>query len=136
MLDTTQTEVDIENRIKTVMPRVWVTEVPMGVNPGDPYAVVYFGDPIRTATDHHITSTRNDTLRGYFTVQVIASTEAAARAVKNRIKNALVGYVPTDSGEIMSEGGMSYSAANTSGSSTKYYREMGFSYFTNLGFND
>jgi hypothetical protein len=131
-LDTTQTETDIINRIKTVLPRVYITEVPDGTDPGDPYVVVYFGEPSRIGTDHHLTSTRNDTLRGFLTIQVISRTDAAASAIKNRIKNALVGFRPADSGEIIAEGGLSYSEASTSGASTKYYRELGFSYMTNL----
>ena len=136
-LDVTQTETEIEDRLKTIIPRVYNTEVPAGIDPspqGKPYMVVFFGDPIRTAGDHHITSTRSDVLRGYFTVQVVGADFASVRAIRDRVKNALVGFRPFDSGEIVAEGGISYSRAASNGSDVKYIRELGFSYKTNLTF--
>lgn len=132
MIDTTSTEASIISQIKTVLSRVYISEVPPGVDPGDPYIVVYFGDPIRIATDHHLENVRNDTMVGYFTVQVASRTDAAANVIKNKVKSALVGFIPTDSGPIVSEGGVSRSRAATESVPTMYYRESGYSYYTNM----
>lgn len=130
-LSTAQTEDDILSVIRSETPRVFVTEVPPGESPAYPYAVVYFADPIRSARGRHITSTRDDLMVGYFTVQITSRDDASARTIKDRVKNALVGYRPFDSGEITSNGGLSYSRAATNTSPVLYYREMGFSYPTN-----
>lgn len=132
MIDTTDTEASIVDQIKTVISRVYVSEVPAGVDPGDPYVVVYFGDPIRTATDHHLENVRYDTMIGYLTVQVISRTDTAANAIKNAIKSALVGFIPDDSGPIVAEGGVSRSRSATESVPQKYYRENGYSYLTNM----
>ena len=132
MIDTTQTEEDILDQIKTVLPRVYVSEVPDNVDPGDPYIVVYFGDPIRIATDHHVENVRHDTMIGYFTVQVISKTDKAARDIKNRVKSALVGFRPYDSDAIVAEGGVSRSRSATESVPKMYYRENGYSYLTNM----
>lgn len=132
MIDTTRTEDSILDQIKTVLPRVYVSEVPSGVDPGDPYIVVYFGDPIRIATDHHVENVRHDTMIGYFTVQVISRTDKAARDIKNRVKSALVGFIPYDSGPIVAEGGVSRSRSATVSVPQMYYRENGYSYLTNM----
>lgn len=131
-LDTTSAEADILARLETIVPRVYTTEVPDGISPVYPLIVVYFGDPIRIGTDRGIVSTRNDTLRGYGLVQVQAPTDAAANAVKNRVRNALTGYRPTDCGEMMLEGGFAYSRSSGAAKPTLYYREVAFSWLTNL----
>jgi hypothetical protein len=136
-LDTGPLEDDIEALVKTVIPRVWVSEIPADVvTPGYPYVILYFGGPIRSAADHHITSVRNDTMIGYCTVQVVSETDKSARDVNNRIRNALVGHRPPDAGEMASEGGLAYSRGNNDVKPTKYYRETGYSYRTNLGWNN
>lgn len=132
MIDTTQTENSILDQIKTVFPRVYVSEVPDNVDPGDPYIVVYFGDPIRAADDHHLENVRWDSMIGYFTVQVISKTDAAANAIKNRVKSALVGFRPYDSDAIVAEGGVSRSRSATESVPKMYYRETGYSYRTNM----
>lgn len=133
-LDTGPTEAAIEAEIKTTLghDRVYVTQVPDGLTPKYPYVVLYYGEPIRSARDRHITTTRDDVLVGYVTVQVISTTDSSANAVKNRIKNALTGFRPIDSGEMVLEGGMAYSDADTRVSPTRYFRELGFTYRTNL----
>jgi hypothetical protein len=133
MLDTGPLEDDIEAVVRTVCSRVWVSEIPDDVpTPQTPYIIIYFGGPIRSAADHHITSTRNDTMIGYCTVQVVSKTDKSARDVNNLVRNALVGHRPPDAGEMVSEGGLAYSRGNNDVTPTKYYRETGYSYRTNL----
>lgn len=133
MLDTGPLEDDIQAVVTTVCPRVWVSEIPSDVaTPKYPYVILYFGGPIRSASDHHITSSRNDTTIGYCTVQVVSTTDKSARDVNNLVRNALVGHRPPDAGEMVSEGGLAYSRGNNDVTPTKYYRETGYSYRTNL----
>ena len=132
MIDTTQTEASIITQVKTVLSRVYVSEVPANVDPGDPYIVIYFGDPIRIATDHHLENVRHDTMIGYFTVQVISKTDTAANSIKNRVKSALVGFCPYDSGPVVAEGGVSRSRSAIESVPQMYYRENGYSYHTNM----
>jgi len=134
-LDTTQAEAAIVARLSAVLSRVYVTEVPDSVAPVYPLVVIYFGDPVRTGTDRGIVSTRNDTQRGFAVIQVQAPTDAAARDIKNKIRVSMVGYRPTDCGEMVLEGGYGYSKAATTVKPTIYYREVGMSWLTNLSYN-
>jgi len=134
-LDTTQAEAAIVARLVTVLSRVYVTEVPDSVTPVYPLVVIYFGDPVRIGTDRGIVSTRNDTQRGFAVIQVQAPTDAAARDIKNKIRVSMVGYRPTDCGEMVLEGGYGYSKAATTVKPTIYYREVGMSWLTNLSYN-
>lgn len=139
-LDTTPTEKDIKTQVESLFPstpRVWVSAVPDDMpTPKYPYAVLYFGMPVRIGTDHHITSTRNDTLRGFVTVQWISQNDDSCRDMANKTRALLTGYRPVDSGEMLLEGGTSYSSANGGVKPTLYYRETGFSYLTNLSWVD
>lgn len=136
-LDTTQSELDIVTRLKTVIPRVYETEVPDGTVPiVYPLIVVYFGEPTRTGRDRGIVSTRNDTLRAFCTVQIQAKDASAARVIANKVRTTMTGYRPTDCGEMVLEGGSAYpSSAASIVQPTIYYREIGYSWLTNLSYN-
>lgn len=134
-LHTAPAENDIKATIEVVTPRVFVSEVPGDLpTPAYPYVVIYFGGPIRSGGDHHITSTRNDTTIGYCTVQVVSETDTSARDVNDRIRNALVGHRPPDCGEMILETGAARSNGTNEVKPTKYYRETGYSYRSNLQF--
>lgn len=134
-LNTAPAEDDIKATVQAVTPRVFITEVPSDVpTPAMPYVVIYFGGPIRAASDHHITSTRADTTIGYCTVQVVSETDTSARDVNNRILNALVGHRPPDCGEMVLETGAARSNGTNEVKPTRYYRETGYSYRSNLQF--
>lgn len=134
-LNTGPTEDSIITQLKTVISRVYGTEVPSDIVVVYPFIVVYFGTPIRSGLDHHITSVRNDTQIGYLTVQTISTTDISARDINNKVRDKLVGFIPTDGSEMVPEGGISYSKVNSLAQPTKYYRESAFSYRTNLSWN-
>lgn len=135
MLDATY-EDEIKARVQSVTPRVWVTEVPDDIpTPAYPYVILYFGGPVRTGFDHHITSSRNDTMVAYCTAQVISATDASARDVAVRIRDALMGFIPTNCGEVTIEGGLAYSNASNNVPPTKFFREVGGTFRTNLQWN-
>lgn len=134
-LETAPLEDDIKATVQAVTPRVFVSEIPDDLaTPAFPYVVIYFGGPVRSARDHHISSTRNDTTIGYCTVQVVSETDTSARDVNDRIRNALVGHRPPDCGEMVLEGGIARSNGNNEVKPTRYYRETGYSYRSNLQF--
>lgn len=136
-LNTAPFEDAIKARVETVTPRVFVSEVPADLpTPQMPYVILYFGGPIHSARDHHITSVRNDLQTGYCTSQVISRTDQSARDVNNLVRNALIGYRPPDCGEMIPSGGLTYSNGSNDVKPTKYYRESGYTYATNLGWND
>lgn len=131
-LSTAPAKQDIKSRIETIVPRVFITEVPPNVpTPAYPYVLLYFGGPIRAGRDHHLTSTRNDTLVSYCTAQVVSATDESATDVADLIRDSLVGFRPSDSGEMVLEM-MSYSNATTNPQPTQYTQEIGLSYRTNL----
>jgi len=131
------TEDAITARLATIVPRVYTTEVPDGVAPVYPYIVVYFGTPVRMARGRNLMSTRQDAMRGYCMIEVAAPTDAAARAVQGAVIESLTGYRPTNAGEMTLEGGAGggYSRAATGTNPTVYYREVAYSWVTNLAWN-
>ena len=135
-LETSPTEDDIVTRLKTIIPRVYTTEVEAGVSPVYPLIVAYFGTPVRMAHGRSIMSTRQDALRGYGRFDVAAPTDAAARVIKDRILDSMVGYRPTNAGEMTLEGGAQYARASLDGGEPLYYRSVALSWVTNLAYND
>lgn len=134
-LDSAPYENDIKATVLAVTPRVFISEVPSDLpTPQAPYVVIYFGGPIRAGRDHHITSTRNDTTISYCTVQVVSETDTSARDVNDLIRNALVGHRPPDCGEMVLEGGLARSNGTNEVKPTRYYRETGYSFRSNLQF--
>jgi hypothetical protein len=140
-LDSTPAELAILTRLNTLAPEFYDSEVPdevqIVVTDGlfKPYGVVYFGGPLRDSRDHHITSTRNDTTVLYCTVQVIAARASEARTVRNQVVQLMAGYRPPDCGEMILEGGMSYSRAADNELPQHYLREVAFSMRSNLSWN-
>lgn len=142
MLDTTAHEIAIVNQLaaKTGIPasRIWDTEVPNGTpSPAYPYLVLYWGTPSETYGEAHITSPRNNVLSNMVAVETHARDAKTARQVNNLVRNALIGFVPTDCGPMRTiSGGASYSEANTMDTTaTEYMRTTYFSYLTNMSWN-
>lgn len=126
----------IKARVQSVIPRVYVSEVPDDEpTPAYPYVTLFFGGPIRQGFDHHISGTRNDTMVAYGTAQIQSLTDVSARDVADRVRDVLMGYVAPNCGEIIVEGGLSYSNGTNAVPPTKYYREVGFTFRTNLQWN-
>lgn len=134
--DTTAYEAAVKARITAICPRTYVTEVPdTTATPVYPYVILRWIEPVRTAFDHHMVSSLNDTTRGGLIVTVVSETDASANAVKNRIKGSLAGYRPPDCGEMVLEGGAGYSTSNSEPKPTTYSRDLYLSFLTNLSPN-
>lgn len=101
----------------------------------NPFVVVYSGGPIRSGTDHHISGSRNDTTVLYWTIAVYAPTADVPGVVAGQILNLLAGYKPPDCGEMLLEGGLSYSRGSNTVRPTQYVREIAFNARSNLSWN-
>ena len=131
---------DLEARIKTAYPNLatYLSEVPeddaLDWNNGlfSPYVVLYFGGPIRAAGDHSLVSTRYDTTIVYCTMEIYAPLARTARTIKNNLVNLLVGYYPTDCGELTLEGGLAFTKASNIVRPTQYIESVGLSARSNL----
>ena len=133
MVDTSSTEADILTRLRSKFPRVYPEGVPDETpTPAMPYVLVYFTTPRRAAGDHHIVSSRHDTNTLGVTVKVVSLTYESARAAMGTVLDSLTGYRPTNSGEMILEGGSSYTPTGSGVKPTAYSREVAFTVKTNL----
>lgn len=133
MVKTKETEDDIVRELRTKVARVFVSGVPdVNATPQMPYVVLYFSPPIRAARDRGIVSTRHDTNLLGVSVEIVSTTDDSARAVQDIVLDTLVGYRPTNSGELILEGGTSYASAATTVKPSRYTRSIGFTARTNL----
>lgn len=130
-------EDEIKARVQSATPvQVFVNDVPDDVpTPAYPYVVLYFGGPVRGFQDHHITSSRSDTMIAYATVQVVSITDISARDVMDLVRDSLMGFIPTNCGELVCEGALGYNNAQPNVPPTKFFRESGWTWRTNLQFN-
>ena len=136
-LSTAGFEADITALVATKCARVFDTQVPDNQpTPAMPYVILQWVEPTRTATDHHLTGVRDDTMRGAVVVQITSSTAASAKDVKNLLAGVLTGYRPTDCGELIPEGGSSYSIAEEQPKPTRFIRELYYSFITNQNPNE
>lgn len=132
---------DVLNRLATLPQQVYVGQVPedseIDWNDGlfDPFTIVYFGGPIRTGTDHHLTGTRNDTTFVYCTIEVSAPRADVAGLIKDKIIDLLTGFRPTDCGEMVLEGGGQFSRAANEVRPTVYIESTAFTARSNLSWN-
>lgn len=131
---------DIEARINTAYPNIktYTSEVPedntVAWNNGlfAPYVVLYFGGPIRAAGDHSLVSTKYDTTIVYCTIEAYAPVASTAGLIKDNLVTLLVGFYPTDCGELTLEGGFAFSKASNVIRPTQYVDSVGFSARSNL----
>lgn len=108
------------------------------VTPGGkirPYIVLYFSEPFRAAYGRGIVSTRHDVNVLVATVQVNSPDPHSANSIIDQVRDKIVGWQTTDTGEWMLRGGASRSVGNTSVAPTLYIREAVFETRCNLSFN-
>ena len=103
----------------------------VGTGEFTPLVAVIWGGPIVVRRDRGIVSTRRDLMLSYVIVRVVTPDAATNRLLHDKVYNALVGWYPTNSGEMIPENGMSYSNGNGQVKPTRFYRELSFSYRTN-----
>ena len=95
-----------------------------------PYIVVQYSEMYPTANDNGITGAKYDSAKAYMLVSCVAQNERATRQVADAVKNNIVGFQPSDAGEIRFEGGaVAYSAIETK--PNRYITEIGFTFPVN-----
>ena len=78
-----------------------------------------------TGTGNSIVGAKYNGAQSYMLVSCIAQNERATRQVADAVKNKIVGFQPSDAGEIRFEGGaIAYSAIETK--PNRYVTETGF----------
>lgn len=132
---------DVLNRLGQLPQKVYADQVPedkeINWQDGlfDPFTVVFFGGPVRSAVDHHLTGTRNDTTLLYVTIEVNAPRADVAALIKDQIIDLLTGFRPTDCGEMVLEGGGQFSRSSNDTRPTVYIASTAFITRGNLSWN-
>lgn len=97
----------------------------------NPYVVVSYGDMTEAGTGRGIVSARYNTNVSYCVVTCVAPTQMAARQVANLVRDSLLGFQPSDAGELRPAGGRNY--AKTEGNSVpiNYISELAYTFVVN-----
>lgn len=101
----------------------------------NPFYVVRFGGPVRAARGKSITSSRDHVNIMFVTVACMAPTIDAMKWLYGKAIDVLTGYTPPNSGEMILEGGLSYSEGISTVKPTKYLKDVNFTFRTNLTLN-
>lgn len=94
-----------------------------------PYIVVIYSDMYENTDTNGILGTRYDTKVSYADVLCIGPTERSARQVANVVRDKLLGFKPTDAGELRLEGGTAYAVKDNK--PNRYSSEVSFAFPVN-----
>lgn len=139
-LNVASAEENILARLRTGMSPVEIidTEVPdifddtsVGDGTFKPYVATLWGGPIVNMRDRGIVGVRNDLMRAYVIIRVVAPDADTNRYLYNKVWDLMVGFRPIASGEMEPRAGMAYTNGNATNKPTRYYREINFEYQTN-----
>ena len=97
-----------------------------------PYYSVAFGGPIRSLRDRSFCGAANDPVFVTIAVGSYGPNTSSVRAAHADILDAITGFYPTDSGEIVLEGGSNLSFASNNVRPTIYGRITFGTYLTNI----
>lgn len=121
MLDFNPAFDDIVAKLKTDLGAnvpVYRTNVPLNApKPTEngmfaPYVVVSIGGGIRNVRSRHMVDPRMDTMLYWVVVTTIAPRDEEASALKGKVIDSLTGFVPTDSGQLVPNGGTAQGVGN------------------------
>jgi hypothetical protein len=142
MLDPTAAIDAINQQLGTVGIDVYEAQVPDDrLNPTAdgvmlPFYVTRFGGPVRAARGRNITTVRHHVNVMFLTVACMAADPEALKWIYGQAINVLTGYVPPDSGELILEGGLSYSEGSSTVRPTRYLKDISYTFRTNLTLSD
>jgi hypothetical protein len=91
-----------------------------------PYVVVTYGDMTEAGNQTGIISAKYNLGMSYCTIACVAPTQRAARQVADLVRNSLVGFRPTDGGELRLAGGRNYGDVDGNAVPKKYISELNF----------
>ena len=92
----------------------------------NPYVVITYGDMVEASGSAGIISTRYNMGNSYCIISCVGPTERSSRQVANLVRDALVGFAATDSGEMRLAGGRNYIASESNAGPNKYVADLNF----------
>ncbi len=101
-----------------------------------PFYVVRIGGPVRAAKGRSITTSRHHVNIVFCTVACVAADPDAMNHIVDVAMDRLVGWEPPECGEMILEGGLSYSEGISTVKPTKYLKDISFTYRSNLVLDD
>lgn len=134
---------DIEAQLSFPGIDVYTSEVPESVLKSmtsgrwNPYLVLTFAGPEPVATGRHLTGRgRHDAYRNLLVVEACAMTDKDANRLRDRVVDALVGFVPTDCDFLYPRGGGAYSRASSAVRPQTYVAACSFTFLNNMSWSD
>jgi hypothetical protein len=94
-----------------------------------PYIVVEFSDMEPGGNIGGILSSKYDVMSSSIVVSCVGPSERSVRQVAGLVRDKLIGYTPTDAGELRPAGGISYT--NSDQKVNRYVSELGFIFAVN-----
>lgn len=95
-----------------------------------PYIVVQYADMYPTGLPGGLTGAKYDVAQSYCLVACVSTNERASRQVADAVKNKLLGFQPTDAGELRFAGGaIDYAIPDTR--PNRYITDVGFIFSVN-----
>lgn len=94
-----------------------------------PYIVVTYADMYDSIDSKGVLSTRYDVKVSYADVYCVGPTERSARQVAELVRDKLLGFTPTDAGELRIEGGTKYAMRESK--QNCFVSELSFSFPVN-----
>lgn len=139
-LDTYELEESILAQVKTLFPKtVYEDDIPQDDSleydsRGTlvPFALIEYGDLTRIRADRGIVSVRQDSYLYFFTVTIVTGRANDTKKLMGKMQDGLIGFRPTDGGEITPRGSLKFSRASTTNRPTQYLRSVTFQCLTNL----
>lgn len=98
----------------------------------NPYVVVAYGDMTEAGNGRGIVSSRYNTGISYCLISCVAPTQMAARQVANLVRDSLLGFQPSDAGELRPAGGRNYAKTDSNTAvPANYVSELAFTFAVN-----
>lgn len=95
-----------------------------------PYIVIEYSDMYPGTEGKGIISSKYDVGQSFIIVSCVGPTERSVRQVADLVRNKLVGFKPTDAGELVpSGGGAAYTEQDPK--PNRYITELGFTFMVN-----
>lgn len=136
-LDLLAIQDDVTDRLKELAQDVYETEAPedskLRFDANGmilPYIVVIHSDVYDSADSGGIVSTKYDTKDTYVDVVCVAPTERSSRQVAQLVRDKLLGFVPTNAGEMKIDGNRRYTIKDAK--PNRFASELSFVYPVNI----
>lgn len=101
-----------------------------------PYIVMTVGGPIRAARDRGLVGSKHDTNLIWVMLECVSNNIDVARGLKADAIEALVDFIPTDSGRLSLDGGSGYTLAQTSAVPLRFVENARLSCAHNLQWDE